>query len=705
MKRLLALLDNDTAVGPEARKSATTRFVATVIAVFAGYYFGAKFGFALKFESHPISVLWPPNSILAAALLLTQPRRWRLILLSAFPAHWAVQLQGQVPPAMSLCWFVSNCCEALIGAAVARRLIVGPVHLTSIRNIGIFCLSVGFLGPLLSSFVDAAFVRWNEFGQGSYWELWWIRSTSNVLAALTIAPFIINWATIDLSRFRVAGWKRQSEALLLFASLVAVSFAVLIDLEARLDVTLLYLPLPFLIWSAVRFGSCGASTAMAIVTLSAIWSAGHGYGPFSNGTPEQDALAIQVFLIVMALPIMFLAASIDDRLRVERELREREERVNLATESANLSLWVYNPDSDSFWMSEKGKGILGICPQLPLTRQSFIASIHPEDRASVMPIFEPPPDNAKNFEIAHRMGTNSDIRWAITRGRHLGEKDGDRELIGVTIDVTPQKRADFQIQAHREEMAHLSRVAVMGQMAISLAHELTQPLTGMVSNADAGRRILEHSRINRKNFRELLADISADGQRAGNVIHGIRGMVKKDPAVRKPADINRLVETLVQIVSPEAALRSCEIKTKLAQGLPMVECNPIEIQQVLLNLVLNAFQAMSTTVPRKLTITTRLNQAGLIEIAVRDCGTGLSESARQNLFQQFFTTKSDGLGMGLAIARSIIDSHNGTIAAENVSTGGAEFRITLPAVSSRPGQAVFQSSLGQTYSVPPKRSA
>ena len=134
--------------------------------VFTGYYLGCKIGFALTFQPHPVSVLWPPNSVLVAALLLTPPRSWWVVLLAALPAHLAAQLQSHVPPLMILCWFISNSCEALIGAGLMRYLVGGPIRFTTLRNVGLFCLCVVFIGPFLSSFLDAAFVVWNHWGQG-----------------------------------------------------------------------------------------------------------------------------------------------------------------------------------------------------------------------------------------------------------------------------------------------------------------------------------------------------------------------------------------------------------------------------------------------------------------------------------------------------------------------------------------------------------
>src|SRR5580765_4106679 len=138
---------------------------AAALLVFVGYYLGARLGFALTFQPHPVSVLWPPNSILVAALLLTPPRVWWFVLLAAFPAHCAAQLQSHIPPLMILCWFISNSCEAVISAGLTRYLVGGPIRFRSLRDAGIFCLCAVLVGPFLSSFLDAAFVIWNHWGQ------------------------------------------------------------------------------------------------------------------------------------------------------------------------------------------------------------------------------------------------------------------------------------------------------------------------------------------------------------------------------------------------------------------------------------------------------------------------------------------------------------------------------------------------------------
>jgi two-component system sensor kinase FixL len=671
---------------PEGRDIDRSRFDRRVLliglAVFAGYYLGARIGFALTFEPHPISVLWPPNSILTAALLLTPPRIWWFILLAALPGHWMVELESDVPPLMVLSWFISNASEALIGAGLARWLIGGPPRFTSLRNVAILCFAVVFAGPFLSSFLDAAFVKWNQWGEGAYWELWRLRVTSNVLAALTIVPLIVSWATSGTITLQDVRDSRYVEALLLFLGLVAISFFVLYDRGSGSDRAELYLLLPFLLWAAARFGVRGGSTAVAMVAFLAIWSAAHGHGPFLGRSPEQNALSIQMFLIAISLPLMFLAVLVEERAKAETALREREARISLATESANLALWVCEHASGAAWMSEKGRAIYGFGTEEALTRESFIRSVHPDDREIVKAAFERTLGPLETCEVEHRIvKPGGETSWVIMRGRCLFDEQGKAvELIGVTIDVTPRKQADLQLQAQREELAHLSRVAVMGEMAMSLAHELTQPLTGIVSNADAGRRLIDHKNADFGILREMLADISADGHRAGGVVHGIRRMVKKVAAVHENVNLNDVVEHVVQMVSHEASLHSCKLKTSLEPNLPAIEGDPIELQQVLINLVINAFDAMRNTPAgeRRIAIATKRNGSGTIEVSVRDYGSGLSEDTRNHLFEQFFTTKAEGLGMGLAIARTIVHSHGGTITGRNAESGGARFSLLLP---------------------------
>jgi C4-dicarboxylate-specific signal transduction histidine kinase len=273
-------------------------------------------------------------------------------------------------------------------------------------------------------------------------------------------------------------------------------------------------------------------------------------------------------------------------------------------------------------------------------------------------------------------------RWIGAHGRCVtGENGKGTRLIGVSIDITPRKLAEAEALQHREELGHLSRVAAMGELAASIAHELNQPLSGIISNASAGQRFIDRGDADLQELRDLLADIVADGRRAGDVIRGIQRMVKKGVPARQRVNLNDLIINVAHIVNPNAMLQSCQLETLLESNLPAIEADPIQLQQVLLNLVINAFDAMhDTPAPhRKVVIATERNGDSTIRTSVRDYGVGIPEEVRERLFEQFFTTKAKGLGMGLSIVRSIVEAHGGTIVAENAEGRGARFTFILPA--------------------------
>src|SRR5438046_7793321 len=428
------------------------------LCVFVGYYLGAKIGFALTFKPYPVSVLWPPNSILVAALLLTPPRIWWFVLGAAFPAHCATQLQSHVPPLMILCWFVSNSSEAVIGAGLTRYLVRGPIQFTSLRNAGIFCLCVVFVGPFLSSFLDAAFVRWNDWGQASYWDLIRIRFFSNALAALIVAPLIVTWATNGIQRLRRARFSRYLEACLLLLGLLSISFAVLYKFGPEADSAFLFLTLPFLLWAAARFGSLGTSTALSIVGFVAIWGGSHGHGPFSGGTPEQNALSIQIFLIALAIPMMFLAAVIEERATAEAELREAPQRMNLAANTANLGLWHWNIPGDELWVTEEWRKLFGFTDSEPVTSDRWLQVVHPGDRERtkqlVQHMFEHGGEHENEYRITWPDGST---RWILGHGSvELDERGKPAFARGVSRDITKRKIAEEEL---RESEARFRTVA------------------------------------------------------------------------------------------------------------------------------------------------------------------------------------------------------------------------------------------------------
>jgi C4-dicarboxylate-specific signal transduction histidine kinase len=253
-------------------------------------------------------------------------------------------------------------------------------------------------------------------------------------------------------------------------------------------------------------------------------------------------------------------------------------------------------------------------------------------------------------------------------------------ILANVVDISARLAAEEQTRRNREQVALLGRVSLLGEMTASLAHELNQPLAAIMNNASAVMQYIEQGRLNAEQLQEILTDVMADGRRAFNIVRDVRSAIKKGTAIRGPINLNDLVKSVAGMLQPDAAANFCKMEMSLTPDLPAIEGDPTQIQQVLINLVSNAFDAMDETPAsrRIVQITTSSNGDGTISIAVRDHGCGIADAARQRLFEHFYTTKKEGLGMGLAIARSIIEAHGGTIAVENAPGGGAHFHFRLP---------------------------
>ena len=366
----------------------------------------------------------------------------------------------------------------------------------------------------------------------------------------------------------------------------------------------------------------------------------------------------------------------------DEALRESEERMRLAAEAVNLGIWEWDLGKDEIWATNARRALLGWPASGKITLEDFISTVHPDDRNRIRQAIDDAIHKGQDYDSEYRLVLPDGIvRWMAARGSvHFDAHGNPARLLGINIDITARKQAELEAKQRRDELSHLSRVALVGELSASIAHELNQPLAGILTNAGAGEFVIDRGDVDLKEIRELLADISADARRASDVVRDIRGMIKKEQLTRRRINLNDVVTNAVQIIGSDALLHACELKTSLEAALPIVAVDPIQIQQVLINLILNAFDAMRDTPvsKRRVEIMTRENGDGAIRISVRDYGVGISEEMRSRIFEQFFTTKPEGLGMGLAIVRSIVEEHAGTIEAENAEGEGARFHFTLP---------------------------
>ncbi|WP_438023883.1 hybrid sensor histidine kinase/response regulator [Sorangium sp. So ce233] len=281
---------------------------------------------------------------------------------------------------------------------------------------------------------------------------------------------------------------------------------------------------------------------------------------------------------------------------------------------------------------------------------------------------------AKNDELAR---ARASLELEVARRTEQLRAANER----LERELELNRAAELRVQKAQDELAHLNRVSAMSELAASIAHELNQPLAAILSNAQAAQRLLSHAPPDIAEARAALGDIVADGRRAGLVIQRMRAMLRKSELSVAAQELNELVREVVRLMASAALLAGTTVRLELAPGLPPVRGDGIQLQQVLVNLLSNALDAVARRAPdaRLVVVRTLLADEGPVELSVADSGDGVPPADLERIFAPFFTTKAHGLGVGLAISRSIVEAHGGRLWAESSPGGGATFRCALPA--------------------------
>lgn len=379
-----------------------------------------------------------------------------------------------------------------------------------------------------------------------------------------------------------------------------------------------------------------------------------------------------------------LQAEIAERKRAEAALLEGEKRYALATHAGRVGIWDLDLETNDIHLDPSLKAMLGYGPEEIANRlEDWECHVHPDDRELVMERVQAHLRGLKpQYQVLHRMlHRDGSIRWFVARGTALRDAAGrPLRLVGTDTDVTEWQLAEQQARQRQAELAHVARLSMLGEMTTTLAHELNQPLGAIANYSQACLRTLAATTDATDMVMGALEQITAQARRAGEIVRRLRTFVRKSDGVRRPTDINALVTETVQFIEREAHERRVQLRLELENGLPAVRVDAVQIQQVLINLMRNALEAMNdaTRNVRVLTLGTRLANERSVQLRVRDTGPGLDEVATNRVFESFYTTKTQGMGMGLSISRSIIEAHGGRIWVEAPVSGGADFNFTLP---------------------------
>ncbi len=815
--------------------------VAALAGVAGAYYLGALLGAELRFPPATTSVLWPPNAILTAALLLVAPRDFLPVVLAALPAHFAAQLPGGIPLSLSAAFFVTNSSQALLAAWLVHLWSDAPARFDTLKRVLVFIGGAVLIAPLAVSAADAAavhLVRGEPFGI-----VFVRRLFSNLLGQLVVVPSAI----LLVRRLRRpapsdVGASRSIEVGLLAAAHLVIGGLVLVAYHGAFVLpggpfTALPLLMPLLVMAAVRFGAAGATLSLLSIALLATCIAVSLSGTTGVALAEERVLALQTFLIVVGAPLLCLSALVEERGRATGRLRERlrfEELVAqisfafvhvpsdrtregsadalghlgrfLGLEAAVLSsgegplaaladaalpargqepvVWTSRPlpaeagGGHSEWMkridpasvvtlpleaSGQAVGSLVLVPasgggglsDQDAERARVVADVfagalarqRAEDALRASQVMNSAVLTSLPYYVAvlDRMGGilavndawSEFMRQACPLGGgdvgdnylvHLrtagGPRPGDLADIGAGlervldgraatfggeyltpvgdrwvqlcvvplcrpeggavlsyVDVHERRLAETQAHLLRDELAHCLRLSTVGELAASLAHELNQPLAAILANAQAARRLLAAvpRQGRHQEIEDILDDIISEDRRAGDVIRSVRSLLRKGEREPIEVDVNALVHDVLKLVANDALLREVTIERTLALAGVLVRGDRVQLQQVLLNLLLNALEAMPEGwSERTVRITTENGPAGMATVSVADTGHGFESGTESAVFEPFYTTKTTGLGMGLSIARSIVEAHGGTITAARGDAGGATVRFTLP---------------------------
>jgi signal transduction histidine kinase len=549
------------------------RVVWKVLLVCAGYYAGAIIGISFGFPPSGISTIWPPNAILLAALLLEAPRLWWIYLLAALPTHLLVvaDFQDPVPLAVMLSQYAGNAVHVILGAAAVRAAAGGPPRFDSLRGMTEFILLAAIASTIVAC--AAAVGLFQAIGWTTdFWLAWRQRFFSNGFAVLTITPPILLAIRGELVGARHPRGRRYAELALVAIGLSTIGILVIALDPPRAEImpALMLAPLPFLLWAAVRLGPGGLCIALLVVTFIS-WSTVYaGRWPFATQSWSGSVLSLHAFLLAMSIPMMFLAAIVEERRRTEQETRRQ-----------------------------------------------------------------------------------------------------------------------------RDELAHAQRVTTLGELAASIAHELRQPLTAITANAQAGCRFLDAGSGTTASTHEILTDISNDARRAEHVIARLRALFLKERSERAHLDLNTLIDDAIGLVRSDLEQKRIVIRFARDDTLPPVVGDPVQLQQVLLNLIMNAGEAVAATIdgPREITIDVGQPRRGHILLTIRDTGIGLRHpELLEKMFEHFVSSKPHGLGLGLTITRSLVEAHGGTIWAAVNRGRGLTVQFELPAAETRHAPALLHGS-------------
>ena len=678
------------------------RRLFVLAALTVAYFAAGRLGLSLAVVNASTSAVWPPTGIAVAALLLAGMGVWPAIAAGAFLVN--LTTSGVVLSSVAIA--AGNTLEGVAAAALVTRFARGRAAFDHPADLFRFVLAAIVATALAASVGTASLVAAGLAPSpeaGSIWLTWWL---GDALGTMLVAPLVMLWAREP----RIAWPPRQAlEAGGLLASVLIVSIGVFsgLPIGARQS-PVEFLIMPVLLWAAFRFGARETATCAVLASAVAIVGTLQGFGPFARGSPNQSLLLLQSFIGVTTIVMLAVAAEVGRRKAIDAELRalndalERgvdqqteelthaHDRLNDAQQVAHIGSWEWDVPSNTLWWSDELYRIYGIDRGAAPTYEAFLRHVHPEDRERIEAAVRQAMVDGRPFVFDHRIvRPDGAERVLYAEGRVVADAAGRPiRMMGIGHDITERRRADEareqlnREQAARREAEEASRVK--DRFLATLSHELRTPLNAALGWARLLAEVPEPNERVSRATQAIYRNLLIQTRLVSDIMDVSRAAAGTLALQRAPVDLAAVVEAAVDTVRDAASARRVRFEVTGLAPPPTISGDAQRLQQVVWNLLDNAVKFSGHDCVVHVTLRRR---ARAVELDVADDGPGIDPAFLPHVFEEFrqaddsVTRVHGGLGLGLAIARHIVERHGGTIVAANRHEGGAVFTISLPAES------------------------
>ena len=648
----------------------------------AAYILGCGFAQTLAIVPGTGISIWPPSGLFIATLVLASRPSWPWWMLAGCLAELLSNiLWFHSPLPVAFLIYTGNALEAAAGASLVNRACRRPVRLETLREVLALVVLGAGVAPIVSATVGSATLAW--FGMQSQtfaaaWPLWWIGDATGVLIVAPLALTVFqDWR--GKARLSAARWMEAGVLGLIFLAVAALSLS-------GYFLPFAYIIMPPLLWAAVRFEFKGVAVTLTLLALLTVVFTISGASQFA-GDPEsqrQKQVMLQLFLAISAFSALIVAAISRQHQQALLTLGESERTLRELVETLPAHIWCTAADGEPIYFSQQFRDFIGFNVEDKdvegASRLSGVlnAIIHPDDLGTVSTLFAHSLATGESFALKHRQRRfDGQYRWVETRAAAM--RNSDNAIVqwnGVCLDIDEQVLAEEALRRASDKLARATQAASLAELSASIAHEVNQPLTAIVANAQACHRWLSAEPPNIGRAKITAERITQNANAAADVVSRIRALFRQSAEPRNSAPLTSVIAEARSLMAEEAARRRVRIDLDVEGNLPPVAFDRIQVQQVLINLIRNSMEAMDSVAGDRI-LGMRVRRVGdVVRTEISDRGQGIEFPDK--IFEPFFTTKEDGMGMGLAICRSIVESHGGRLWAEMNEPQGAIFFFTLP---------------------------